>query len=174
MSSQRSSISFTPPLMISLCTDTLICSVVALRVLWFELRSLWVAGSDRESAELQGQLGISRSPETGCHTNPRDSEPSVSRPLVQGNRSSGRGGRELPWTDSWGRKRQEQSTVRFTDSMGSVGGGNLVVNRNRWASSQEKRWKKKKKTFFGRMVGTKDRKLREGEASSFLRRDTCL
>lgn len=115
---------------------------IPLHIPRFELSSLWVPGRDEESGELRGWLGSSCSPKLGCHTNPRESEPSGSRLLAQGNRSSGRGWRELPWARSWGRERQEERIVRFTNCTGSVGGGNLVVNRNRWASSQEKRWKK--------------------------------
>lgn len=77
-----------------------------------------MAGSDGELAELQSHLRISCSPGTACHTNPRDSEPSVNSPLTQGNRSSEREDKELPWTKSWGRKRQEESPVQFTDCMG--------------------------------------------------------
>lgn len=79
-----------------------------------------MAGSDGELAELQSHLGISGSPGTACHTNPRDSKPSVNRPLTWGNRSSEREDKELPWTKSLGRNRQEESTVQFTDCMGHV------------------------------------------------------
>lgn len=59
-------------------------------------------------------------------------------------------------------KKQEESTAWFFSCMERVGGGHLVVNGNRWASSQEKRWKNKTKTVFGRMLGMKAGKLREG------------
>lgn len=94
-------------------------------------------------------LGISRSPEAGCHLKPRSSMPGASHLLNWRSKSSGRRGKVLPWAKSWGRKRQKNSTVRFTGCMGSVGGEDLVVNRNRWASSQEKRWKKKKRLSLG-------------------------
>lgn len=89
-------------------------------------------------------LGISHSPKAGCHMDPRGSKPGARHPLSEGSKSSRKWERELPWAKSWGRKRQEKIAVQFTNCKGSVGGEDLVVNRNRWASSQERRWKKKK------------------------------
>lgn len=45
------------------------------------------------------------------------------------------------------------------------GAENLIVNGNRWASSQEKRLKKETKTIFWRMVRLKAGMLREAEGS---------
>lgn len=92
MSSQRSSISFTPPLATSPSTDALTCSAAALCSLWFELRSLWVAGSDRVVRDTSSVGNLrGRMPH-----NPQDREPSMSSPLSQGNRSSGTEGRGIP------------------------------------------------------------------------------
>lgn len=57
---------------------------------------------------------------------------------------------------SWECKRKEESTVQFTDCMGSVEGGNLVVNRNRWVNSQEKRRRREKKDFLWVDGGNED------------------
>lgn len=108
-----------------------------------------MAGGDGESAELQGRLGISHSPEAGCHTQTLGTASPVRAAPSLGEMGPQEEEGELPWAKSWGRKRQEEGTVRFTNCMGSVGGGNLVVNRNRWASSQEKRWKKKTSLSLG-------------------------
>lgn len=151
----------------------LTCSVFALCILWFLLRSLWAAGSDGELTELQGRLRISRSPEVGCHINPKDSKPNMSHPSLRETGPQEEEGAAMGKLPAEGRGRGRVLCGSLT-VWGVWEGGNLVVNRNRWASSQEKRWKKKKKTDFGRVVGMKAGKLREGEASSFLRWKTCL
>lgn len=93
--------------------------------------------------ELVGNLTASRQ---GATKTPGTANPVQVVPLIRETSPWEEKG-ELPWANSWGRERQEESTVQFTDCMESVGGGNLVVNRNRWASSQDKRWKKKKQFY---------------------------
>lgn len=75
-----------------------------------------MAGRDGESAELQGRLGISRSPEAGCHTNPRDSKPSASRPLA-------RSGKQVL------RKRRERAAMGQLLGEKEAGGEHCAVHR---------------------------------------------
>lgn len=135
------------------------------------------AGSNQVACGWQGVAGSWQSYKVGWEPflargrmlhKPQNSGPSASCPLSQESWSSERGGRELPWANCWGRKKQEESTAWFISCMERVGEGNLVVNGNRWASSQAKRWKKNAKTIFGRMVRMKAGKLREGETFSLL------
>lgn len=113
-----------------------------------------MAGSDGELAKLQGWLGIFPSHRQDVSQAPGTVTPGQAALSL---RKAGPQRRE--------RAAMSQEAGEYCVAHQMWGEGNLIVNGNRWPSSQEKRWKKMTKTIIWRMVGLKAGKLREAEGN---------